>query len=374
MIQMNDLLMQYNILKSEIDSNIKKVLEHGKFIMGPEVYELEKELAQYVEVKYALTCSSGTTALMLPLLAWGIGKGDAVFTTPFTFISTSEVISLLGATPIFVDIDSKTFNISPDLLEKAINKVINNKKLVPKAIIPVDLFGLSADYEKVEKIGLKYNIKILEDAAQSFGATYKGKKAGSFGNVAATSFFPSKPLGCFGDGGAIFTNNKHLYEKLKSLRIHGQGKNKYDNERVGINGRLDTIQAGILLAKLSIFDKELSLKNEIARKYSDKLQGILTTPYIPKECTSVWGQYSVLSKNSDERDRLREALQNKNIKTNIYYERPLHLQKVYKKHGYKIGDFPITEEISKRIFSLPMYPYLSDEKIDIIVNTIKKSI
>lgn len=371
MIQMNDLLLQYRKLKTDINKNIENVLEHGKYIMGPEVYELEKKLAEYVGVNYTVTCSSGTDALLLTLLAWGTGEGDAVFTTPFTFIATSEVISLLGATPVFVDIDSETYNIAPELLDKAVKKTIEEGKLKPKAVIPVDLFGLPADYDRIQEVAAKYGIKVLEDAAQSFGGMYKGNRAGSFGDAAGTSFFPAKPLGCYGDGGAIFTNDPELHEKLKSIRVHGQGLNKYDNVRTGVNGRLDTIQAAILLAKLSVFDEELKLRNEVAKKYSNDLEGIVMIPRVPQGCLSAWAQYSVLAKDFKERELFTKALKEKGIKTAIYYPKPLHLQSVYREMGYKKSDFSVAEDISNRIFSLPMYPYLSDEKIKLIVNTIK---
>lgn len=368
MIQMNDLSIQYRKLKAEINSSIDRVLEHGKYIMGPEVLDLERKLAEYVGVEYCVTCSSGTDALLLPLLAWKIGKGDAVFTTPFTFIATSEVISLLGATPVFVDINPETYTIDPELLDLAIKKTIVEGKLKPKAVIPVDLFGLPTDYDKIKAIALKYNIAVLEDAAQGFGGTYMGRKAGSFGNASSTSFFPSKPLGCYGDGGAVFTNDMELNHKLRSLRVHGKGTHKYDNIRVGINGRLDTIQAAILLAKLSVFDEELALKNDVADKYTKGLKGILQTPTVPENYTSSWAQYSVLAKDFMERKLFMSALEEKGIHTAMYYQKPLHLQTVYQELGYKQGDLQVSEDVSNRIFSLPMYPYLSDGEIEKIVN------
>ncbi|GMQ59658.1 DegT/DnrJ/EryC1/StrS family aminotransferase [Vallitalea sediminicola] len=371
MIQMNDLTLQYKKLKLSIDKRIDDVLKHGRFIMGPEVYELEEKLAEYVGVKHAISCSSGTDALMLTLMAWEIGPGDAVFTTPFTFISTSEVITLLGATPVFVDIDKRTYNIDPKLLDKAVKQTLNEDKLTPKAVIPVDLFGLPADYQSIEKIALKYNIKVLEDAAQSFGSMYKEKRGGSFGDAGCTSFFPAKPLGCYGDGGAVFTDDTDLSDKVKSLRVHGKGSNKYDNVRTGINGRLDTIQGAILLAKLSVFDEELRLRNQVARDYSSELIDIVTVPEIPVGCTSVWAQYSVLAKDYDERKRIMHSLEDEGIKTSIYYQKPLHLQGVYKNLGYKIGDFHIAEEVSSRIFSLPMYPYLTNKKLGKIIKALK---
>lgn len=371
MIQMNDLSFQYHRLKAEINKSIERVLEHGQYIMGPEVQELETKLREYVGVKHVVACSSGTDALLMPLMAWGIEKGDAVFTTPFTFVATSEVVSLLGATVVFVDIDKETYNIDPDKLDETIQKTIEEGKFKPKAIIAVDLFGIPADYDRIMEIGKKYNIKILEDAAQGFGGVISGNKAGSFGDAAGTSFFPAKPLGCYGDGGAIMTNDSELFEKLKSIRVHGRGSDKYDNVRIGINGRLDTIQAAILLSKISVFDEELELRRAIAQKYTTELKGIVITPLIPEQCSSAWAQYCVLAKDSQERELFMRLMREKGIQTAIYYQKPLHLQAANTHLGYKKGDFPIAEAISNKIFSLPMYPYLKDEVIELIVNLMK---
>lgn len=310
MIEFIDLAEQYRLLQKDIDSNIQKVLNHGKYIMGPEVKELEQQLAEYVGVRHAISCSSGTDALLMPLMAWGIGKGDAVFTTPFTFIATAEVVSLLGATPVFIDIDCETFNMDARLLEQAIEKVLDDGVLNPRVMIPVDLFGLPADYDAISPIARKYGLKVLEDAAQAFGSIYKGRKAGSLGDAAATSFFPAKPLGCYGDGGAVFTNDDELAEKLISIRVHGQEKDKYNNVRIGINGRLDTLQAAILLAKLKAFDGELKARNRIAKEYASGIGNILKTPVVPDESIpslSSWAQYSVLAEGPEQRDILRES-------------------------------------------------------------------
>lgn len=365
-----DLNAQYQILKDDISKRINRVLDSGAYIMGSEIKELESQLAQYCGTKYCVSCSNGTDALLIPLMAWNIGRGDAVFTSPFTFIATAEVIQLLGATPIFVDIDKETYNIDVDLLEKAIQKVLEEGKLNPKAIIPVDLFGICADYDKINTIAKKYNLLVLEDAAQSFGATYNSKKSCSFGDCAATSFYPAKPLGCYGDGGAIFTNNDELYEKLISIRVHGQGDDKYNNVRIGINGRLDTIQAAILLSKLSIFDKEIAERNRVANRYTNNLKNILKTPIIFENYSSVWAQYSVLAKSNEERTKIMDLLKEQKIPTVIYYPKPLHLQTAFENLNYNFGDFPISENISSRIFSLPMHPYLSDNEVDKISNAI----
>ena len=373
MVQFIDLAAQYKNLKEDIDKNIHKVLNHGKYIMGPEVGELESKLAEYVGVKHCTSCSSGTDALLMPLMAWGIGEGDAVFTTSFTFIATAEVVSLLGATPVFADIDPDTYNIDPVKLEETIERVISEGKLKPKAIIPVDLFGLPSDYERIEAIAEKYGMKILEDAAQGLGGVYKGRKAGSFGDAAGTSFFPAKPLGCYGDGGAIFTNNDDLAAVLKSIRVHGQGSDKYDNVRVGLNARIDTLQAAILLPKLRAFmEYELDARNRFAAMYTEGLKDVVKTPVVPEGLASSWAQYSVLASSAEERDALREKLKAEGIPTMVYYVKPLHLQTAYCGLGYKKGDFEVSEDVSSRIFSLPIHPYLEEDVVRIVIDTICK--
>ena len=373
MIQFIDVGAQYKILKKDIDDNIQKVLNHGKYIMGPEISELENKLSEYVGVKHCISTSSGTDALLMPLMAWGIGPRDAVFTSTFTFAATAEVISLLGATPVFADIDPDTFNLDPEKLEQAIKKVFKEGQFTPKAIIPVDLFGLPADYDKIEAIAKKYKLKILEDAAQGFGGLYKRRRAGAFGDAAVTSFFPAKPLGCYGDGGAIFTENDELAAVLKSIRIHGKGKDKYDNIRIGLNARLDTLQAAILLPKLRAFIQyEFAARNKFAEMYTKGLESTLKTPTIPDGMTSSWAQYSVLAGDEEERTVLQEKLKESGIPTMIYYCKPLHLQDAYAMLGYKKGDFPVTEDACSRIFSLPMHPYLTEDIIENIITIIKK--
>ncbi len=371
-----DLKTQYRLIEPQLRKRIDAVLAHGQFIMGPEIKELEQKLAEYVGVKHALSCSSGTDALLMPLMAKGVGPGDAIFTSPFTFIATAEVISLLGATPVFVDIDPKTFNMDPAKLEAAVARLTKGEKPTPnspaglraKAVIGVDLFGLPADYDEIKRIAAKHKLFVMEDAAQSFGGMYKGRKAGSLAEVAATSFFPAKPLGCYGDGGAVFTNNDELAATMRSIRVHGQGSDKYDNVRVGINGRLDTLQAAILLAKLGIFEKEILTRQEVAARYAEGLKGVVETPAVPEGYRSAWAQYSVLS---EKRDQHLDMLKKAGVPTAIYYPKPLHMQTAYKNLGYAEGDFPVSEEISKKIFSLPMHGYLGMEEQNLISNLFK---
>jgi len=364
-----DLKTQQSKIRGRIDKRIKSVLDHGKYIMGPEVFELEERLSDYVGVKFCISCSSGTDALLIPLMANGIGPGDAVITTPFTYIATAEVISLLGAQPIFVDIYEETYNINPELIESAILDA-EKKGLNVKAIIPVDLFGLPARYRLIEDIAKKFNLIIIEDAAQGFGGEAKGKKAGSFGKVASTSFFPAKPLGCYGDGGAIFTDDDELADKMRSIRIHGSGSDKYENIRLGINGRIDTIQAAILLEKLSIFDEELRLRNIVADYYRNNIVSNFKNPFIPKDYLSSWAQYSLLAKSEFERNEIMSILSDSNIPSMIYYKCPLHLQTVFKKLGYEKGDFPISERVARQIFSIPMHPYLDKDKQNRIIEVL----
>ena len=355
-MQFIDLEKQYQHLKSKIDSRINSVLTHGKYIMGPEVFELENELAKYVGVKHAITCANGTDALTLSMMALDISEGDAVFCPTFTFFATAETIAFQKATPVFVDSDKRTFNLCPDDLEEKIRQVIDEGKFTPKAIISVDLFGLPADYPRIEAIAKKYDIKLIEDAAQGFGGEINGQRAGSFGDIATTSFFPAKPLGCYGDGGAIFTNNDDYAELIKSFRVHGKGTDKYDNVRIGMNSRLDTIQAAVLLEKLSEFPTELINRNRAADSYAKQLNKKYEVPFVPKGYTSSWAQYSVLVEN---REKVIEHYRQQGIPTMIYYSKCLHLQKAFQYLGHQPGDFPIAESLSEKILSLPMHGYLT---------------
>lgn len=382
MIPFIDLAEQQKRIYAKLEKRIQDVLSHGKYIMGPEVAELEKKLAAFSGAKHAISCASGTDALLMPLMAYGVRPGDVIFTTPFTFISTAEVIALLGAIPVFVDIDPKTFNIDPSKLELAIRALEQNDPSIhplprslssdqalinPKGVIPVDLFGLPADYDRINTIAKENGLFVLSDGAQSFGGICKGKKVGTLAEVTATSFFPAKPLGCYGDGGAVLTDNDELAEKIRSIRVHGKGKEKYDNVRIGINGRLDTLQAAILLEKLEIFPDEIKARNRAADRYSKGLNGHLQVPRIPSGYMSAWAQYSLLT---EDRTKIQAALKAAEIPTAIYYPKPLHLQGAFSYLGYQPGDFPNSEEASKKIFSLPMHPYLENAAIDKIINTI----
>ena len=360
-----DLGSQYKRIKDNVYLRIQHVLDSSSFIMGSEIDELEKELAIYTNRKYCLSCSSGTSALVIPLLAFNLKKTDAVFVPSFTFFATAEAVVLAGGTPVFVDSD-QTYNIDPKKLEESITKTLQENKLIPKGIIPVDIFGLLADYEAIIAIAKKFDLFILSDAAQSFGGSRYDKKSCYFGDVAATSFFPAKPLGCYGDGGAIFTDDEELYQIMKSIRVHGQGSSKYDNVRIGINGRLDTIQAAVLLEKLKIIDDERKVKNEIAQIYSDKLKNYFSIPTIPKNCESALAQYTILADSKEQRDDLMVHMRSEGIPMMVYYMYPMHMQKAFAYLGYSAHDLPMAEEFSFRAISLPMHAYLTDEEISMI--------
>ena len=349
-IQFIDLQAQQNLIRHEIDEAIRRVLEHGKYIMGPEVRELEESLARYVGTGHCISCASGTDALLMALMAHDVGPSDAIFTTPFTFISTSEVIALLGAKPVFVDIDPETFNIDPGRLSERIPAFVRKSVSArAKAIIAVDLFGQPADYQGINKVAREFGLFVVEDAAQSFGAEYQGKKACNLADIATTSFFPAKPLGCYGDGGAVFCQDDEGAERLRSIRIHGKGGHKYDNVRIGINGRLDTLQAAILLPKLRLFANEVALRNKVAARYTQALHDKVKTPVVRADSLSVWAQYSILTEN---RDALAASLKSRGVPTAIYYPKPLHLQTAFSSLGYKRGEFPISEHVADTIISL----------------------
>ncbi|MBW2412608.1 MAG: DegT/DnrJ/EryC1/StrS aminotransferase family protein [Deltaproteobacteria bacterium] len=386
-MQFIDLGAQQKRIRKQIERNISNILDHGKYIMGPEVARLEDELKAFVGARHAIACASGTDALLLALLAEDVGPGDAIFTSPFTFIATAEVISLVGATPVFVDIDEKTYNIDPQRLESAIGALeaadsgrhplpsgdSSLSELKPRGIIAVDLFGLPADYARINDVARRHGMFVIEDAAQSFGAEADGQKACRMADMACTSFFPAKPLGAYGDGGMCFTDSDRLAEAMQSLRVHGKGHHKYDNVRIGINGRLDTIQAAILLAKFEIFPEEIELRQQVAQNYTKRLisHPSMVTPETPAGYKSAWAQYSILARDEAHRSELQDRLKQHGIPTAIYYPKPLHLQTAFACLGYRAGDFPYSEDYALRIFSLPMHPYLTEDEQDNIASILE---
>lgn len=373
MLPFIDLKHQYGLIREDIQKGIDAVLEHGHYILGEEVGRLEAQLAAYAGTKYALCCSSGTDALLLALMAMGIGPGDAVITTPFTFFATPETIALAGATPVFADIDEDTYNIDPAKLEEAVRKVRAEGKLNLKAVMPVDLFGQTADYGAIRAIADRYSLRIIEDACQGFGAQDgSGRTAPAFGDVGCTSFFPAKPLGCYGDGGAVFTDDAELYEKMFSILVHGRSRtDKYDNLRLGLNARMDTIQAAVLLAKLKIFPGEVEKRQIVANAYLEELKGLVKTPRILPGYRSVWAQFCCRSPRFAE---IQAALKEHDIPTARYYPIPMHLLQALKYLGGAKGDFPAAEACASDIFALPMHPYLERETIHTIAEIIARTV
>jgi len=360
-IDFANLQYQHELYKDEIENAILKVARNCNFIMGEEVSQLEKSLEEFTGAKFAVSCSNGTDALLLAMMALDIKPDDEIITTPFTFIATAETIAFLGAKPVFVDIDETTYNINPDLIEEKITSKT-------KAIIPVSLYGQPADMDKINLIAKKHNLKVIIDGAQSFGSTFNGITDSALGDISTTSFFPAKPLGCYGDGGAVFTNDENLANKMKSLRLHGQSK-RYHHQYIGMGGRLDTIQAAVLNVKLKYYSKDLALRAEVASKYTKALvnHSNLVLPSIDEKATSAWAQYSVRVKNRDEvQNRLKDA----GIPTAVHYPMPLHLQECFLYLGYKKGDFPISEIVSEEIMSLPMNPYVTNDEIEYIAGNL----
>jgi UDP-2-acetamido-2-deoxy-ribo-hexuluronate aminotransferase len=356
-----DLKKQYLTYKDEIDAQMQDVVDSCAFIMSPKVNEIETKLAQFTNTPHAIACASGTDALLLALMAYDIKPEDEVITTPFSFIASSEMISFLGAKPVFVDIDAVTYNINPSLIRSAITPKT-------KGIIAVDIFGQCADFDAINAIAKDHNLFVIEDAAQSLGATYKNKPAGSLSETACTSFFPAKPLGCFGDGGMVFTHNERLYEIIRSLRLHGQGKERYEHSRIGINARFDSLQAAVLLAKWDHFPEEIDKRQTIADYYTQRLRDIVKTPHILKDNLSVFAQYSI---QAERRDALQAYLKERDIPTAIHYPKPLHAQKAFAYLGYSKSDFPIAVNLSEKIISLPMHPFLTREEQDHIIDNIQ---
>lgn len=370
-MQFRDLKKQYQVLKTDIDKAMTDTAASGGYINGKAVKELEASLAEYVGMKHCISCANGTDALTLALKAWNIKPGDAVFVPDFTFFASAEVISEEGATPVFVDVLETTFNIDPEDLERRIKTTIEKGELTPKAIVTVDLFGLPADYFAVKEVADKYNLLILEDGAQGFGGDINGKKACSFGDITTTSFFPAKPLGCYGDGGAVFTNNDEWASIMNSLKVHGKGSFKYDNVRIGMNSRLDTIQAAILQVKFKAFtDYEVTDINKAANLYSEKLSGIVKIPNVPKGYYSSWAQYTIILDNKEQRDGLQAYLKEDGVPSMVYYPSPMHMQTAYKELDYRKGDYPVTEKLCETVLSLPIHPYITVSEIDKVVDSI----
>lgn len=380
-----DIKSQLAQVEQEIRQGFDRVFSHCQFIMGPEIKEVEDQLAAFAGTKHAITCSSGTDALLMPLMAMGIGAGDAVLTTPFTFFATLESIALLGATPVVVDVDPRTFNIDPAKLELAIKALkakdpsihplpAGYENLTLKAIMPVDLFGLPADYDRIMAIAAREKLYVIGDSAQGFGGVYKGRPVSAIPHVTATSFFPAKPLGVYGDGGAVFTNDDNLADVMRSIRVHGMGHDRYYNVRLGLNARFDTFQAVVLKAKLRIFPAELDARQAVAERYDAGLAGKVTTPLIPDGYRSSWAQYSILTKGAKERDALQATLKAQDIPTMIYYPIPCHLQPVFSNLGYKQGSMPVSEGLSQTILSLPMHPYLTQDDQKKIIEAVKKAV
>jgi len=365
-----DLAEQQKLIRPKVDAAISKVLDHGKYIMGPEVNIFEDDLKKFTEANHALSCANGTDALTLVLMAWGVGPGDAVFVPSFTYVATAEAPAQLGATPFFVDVLEDTFNIDPDSLKQAISEAFD-AGLNPSVVIPVDLFGQPADIDSITSIAESHNIKVLVDGAQSFGGISHGRRVGTMGDATTTSFFPAKPLGCYGDGGAVFTNDEKLADVIHSIRLHGKGSEKYDNVRIGVNSRLDTIQAAILIEKLKIFPQELELRNKVASKYNQLLSDIILAPLVKEGLSSAWAQYTLIL---ESRERVISALKSANIPSVIYYPKALTQQTGYREYPCVSTGTRVSDGLTERVLSLPMHPYLDQEEISKICNIILESI
>lgn len=363
-----DLAAQRERLGPRLKQAIERVVDEGHYILGPQVTEFEEKLAAYVGVRHVVACANGTDALLLPLMASGVGPGDAVFVPGFTFAATAEVVALARAEPVFVDVEPDSFNIDVDSLESAIAMIKAEGRLKPRAVIPVDLFGQAADYARIEAIAEREGLLIIEDAAQAIGGKAGGRMCGAFGHVASTSFYPAKPLGCYGDGGAMFTNDTAFAEKLRSLAFHGKGETQYDNIRVGINSRLDTMQAAILIEKLAILEEEMEARARVAARYAEGLGDVVAVPRLQAGDRSAWAQYSIVT---PRRDALKAHLQENGVPSAIYYVKPLHEQEAYRGHPRAPGGLPVSEELCGRIVSLPMHPYLGEADQDHIIGTIR---
>jgi dTDP-4-amino-4,6-dideoxygalactose transaminase len=368
-----DVVSQRQRLGKAIDEAMARVLGHCQFINGPEVTQLEAELAAFSGAKHVVTCASGTDALLMVLMAKGLGRGDAVLCPSFTFCATGEAVALTGATPVFVDVDEATFNMDAASLKRGI-ATARKRGLKPRAIVPVDLFGQAADHDAVTAVAEAEGLFVLDDAAQGFGASYKGRKLGTFGLATATSFFPAKPLGCFGDGGAIFTDDAELAEILRSIRVHGQGSDKYDNVRLGLTGRLDTMQAAILIEKLRIFEDEIAARNKVADRYARALGNVVTVPRLAAGCTSVWAQYTIRLPRGTDRDAFAAALKAQGVPTAIYYPKSIHQQTAYRDFPVADGGLPVSERLSADVIALPMHAYLDEATQDRVIAAVRDAV
>src|SRR6201996_719010 len=368
-----DIGAQRRRLGTSIDEAVGRVLTHCQFVNGPEVTQLEKLLAEFSGARHVVSCASGTDALLMVLMAKNIGPGDAVLCPSFTFCATGEAVALTGASPVFVDVNEATFNIDAASLKRGI-ATAKQKGLKPKAVIPVDLFGQSADHDAIAEVAKAENLFVLDDAAQGFGASYKGRKLGICADATATSFFPAKPLGCFGDGGAIFTDDAELADTLRSIRVHGQGSDKYDNVRLGLTGRLDTMQAAILIEKLKIFDDEIAARNKVAERYARGLGNVVTVPHLAKDCSSVWAQYTIRLPKGIDRDKFAADLKAQGVPTAIYYVKSMHQQTAYRDYPVAEGGLPVSEKLSDDVISLPMHAYLDEATQDRVIRAVRDAV
>jgi dTDP-4-amino-4,6-dideoxygalactose transaminase len=364
-----DLDAQQRRIRPQLEARINAVLSHGSYIMGPEVAELERSLAAFCGANFVLGCANGTDALQLALMALGAGPGDAVFCPSFTFASTAEIVPPFGATPVFVDVDETSYNLDVASMARSIEHA-RSRGLRPRGVIAVDLFGLPADYDAIEALAYENDMWVVADTAQGFGASYKGRRTGSIGVIATTSFFPAKPLGCYGDGGAVFTADEGLCRLMESYRVHGKGTHKYDNERIGLNSRLDTLQAAILLEKLAIYESEITARQAVAARYREGLNMAVVTPHVPSHSVSVWAQYTVRARAGQNRETIMSALAERGVPAVIYYPRPLHLQTAYRDFPCDPAGLPVAEMLASEVFSLPMHPYLSHDDQDIIIEAL----
>ena len=368
-MQFIDLSAQQARIKDKLDARIQGVLSHGKYIMGPDVKELEVSLKEFCGAKHVLGCANGTDALLLALMALGVRSGEAIFCPSFTFAATAEVVPCMGAVPVFVEIDPDTYNMDVESLKRCIVHA-REAGLKPSVVIPVDLFGLPADYDAIEAVAHEEGLKIISDSAQGFGGTYKGRTTGAIGDIATTSFFPAKPLGCYGDGGAVFTNNDGYASLMDSYRVHGKGSDKYDNVRIGMNSRLDTLQAAILIEKLAVYPDEIEKRQMVATRYAEALSDVIHTPIVPEGCNSVWAQYTLRTRESQNRAAIQASLKEAGVPTAVYYSMPLHQQTAYHKFPVDPQGMAVSEDYAKRVFSLPMHPYLGTKDQDTVINAL----